>query len=97
MSINICFSFNQDHHGITQLGRIVPDGRVFGFIPASEDCTGRDMGCMQTLMDKVQVEWVKYAGPPSRLPLTRLRGWYWSLRFSGKRFHQMVHQLTRSK
>jgi hypothetical protein len=24
--------FNQDHHGITQLGRIVLDGCVFGFI-----------------------------------------------------------------
>jgi hypothetical protein len=60
--------FNQDHHGITQLGRIVLDGRVFGFIPESEDCTGWDLGRMQLLMDKVQVEWDKYAGLPSRLP-----------------------------
>jgi hypothetical protein len=60
--------FNQDHHGITQLGRIVLDGRVFGFIPETEDCTGWDLGRMQLLMDKVQVEWDKYANLPSRLP-----------------------------
>ena len=60
--------FNQDHHGIIQLGRIVLDGWVFGFIPDSEDCTGWDLGRMQLLMDKVQVEWDKYAGLPSRLP-----------------------------
>jgi hypothetical protein len=65
---NIYVGFNQDHHGITQLGRIVLDGRVFGFIPESEDCTGWDLGRMQLLMDKVQVEWDKYAGLPSRLP-----------------------------
>jgi hypothetical protein len=59
---------NQDHHGITQLGRIVLDGRVFGFIPDSEDCTGWDLGRMQILMDKVQAEWDKYTGLPSRLP-----------------------------
>jgi hypothetical protein len=60
--------FNQDHHGITQLGRIVLDGRVFGFIPETEDCAGWDLGRMQVLMDKVQVEWDKYANLPSRLP-----------------------------
>jgi len=59
---------NNDHHGITQLGRIVLDGRVFGFIPETEDCTGWDLGRMQLLMDKVQAEWDKYANLPSRLP-----------------------------
>ena len=65
---NTYVGLNNDHHGITQLGRIVLDGRVFGFIPETEDCAGWDLGRMQLLMDKVQVEWDKYAGLPSRLP-----------------------------
>jgi hypothetical protein len=60
--------FNQDHHGITQLGRIVLDGWTFGFIPETEDCTGWELGRMQMLMDKVQDEWDKYGNLPSRLP-----------------------------
>ena len=60
--------FNQDNHGITQLGRIVLDGWVFGFIPETEDCTGWEIGRMQNLMEKVQTEWDKYANLPSRLP-----------------------------
>ena len=65
---NTYVGLNNDHHGITQLGRIVLDGRVFGFISDTEDCTGWDLGRMQLLMDKVQVEWDKFAGLPSRLP-----------------------------
>lgn len=59
---------DQDHHGITQLGRVVLDGRVFGFIPEGEDCTGWDIGRMQALMDRIEKEWDKYANLPSRLP-----------------------------
>ncbi len=65
---NTYVGFNQDKHGITQLGRIVLDSWVFGFIPETEDCTGWDIGRMQNLMERVQVEWDKYAGLPSRLP-----------------------------
>ena len=60
--------FNNDHHGITQLGRIVLDGWLFGFIPETEDCAGWDLGRMQLLMNKVEQEWDKYANLPSRLP-----------------------------
>lgn len=60
--------FNNDHHGITQLGRIVLDGWLFGFIPETEDCAGWDLGRMQILMNKVEQEWDKYANLPSRLP-----------------------------
>jgi hypothetical protein len=65
---NTYIGLNQDHHGITQLGRIVLDGRVFGFILETEDCAGWDLGRMQLLMEKVQVEWDKYSNLPSRLP-----------------------------
>jgi hypothetical protein len=65
---NTYVGLNNDHHGITQLGRIVLDGRVFGFIPDTEDCAGWDLGRMQILMDKISAEWDKYANLPSRLP-----------------------------
>lgn len=60
--------FNNDKHGMTQLGRIVLDGWLFGFIPETEDCSGWDLGRMQALMDKVEREWDTYANLPSRLP-----------------------------
>jgi hypothetical protein len=60
--------FHNDKHGMTQLGRIVLDGWLFGFIPESEDCAGWSMGQMQVLMDKIENEWDKYGSLPSRLP-----------------------------
>jgi hypothetical protein len=60
--------FNNDKHGITQLGRIVLDGWVFGLIPETEDCAGWTVGRMQGLMEKVQGEWDKVGNLPSRLP-----------------------------
>ena len=68
MAVDKYVGLHQDHHGITQLGRIVLDGRVFGFIPETEDCAGWDLGRMQMLMDKISAEWDKYANLPSRLP-----------------------------
>jgi len=65
---NTYVGFHHDTHGITQLGRMVLDGWLFGLIPETEDCTGWDMGRMQALMDKVSAEWDKYANLPSRLP-----------------------------
>lgn len=66
--MNTYVGFNQDKHGMTQLGRIVLDGWLFGFIPETEDCAGWDLGRMQGLMERVQAEWDKYANLPSRLP-----------------------------
>ena len=59
---------DNDKHGLTQLGRIVLDGRLFGLIPESEDCAGWPLGRMQALMEKVQSAWDKYDNLPSRLP-----------------------------
>ena len=59
---------HHDKHGLTQLGRIVIDGWLFGLIPGSEDCTGWSGGRMQDLMERVQNEWDQYANLPSRLP-----------------------------
>lgn len=68
MKDNIYVGFHNDKHGITQLGRIVIDGWLFGFIPETEDCAGWELARMQILMDRVQVEWDKYGNLPSRLP-----------------------------
>jgi hypothetical protein len=65
---NTYCGFNNDKHGITQLGRIVLDGWLFGLIPETEDCTGWSVGRMQVLMEQVQAEWDKYGNLPSRLP-----------------------------
>lgn len=59
---------NQDHHGITQLGRIVLDARVFGLIDDTEDCSGWDLARMQMLMQKIEERWDKFGNLPSRLP-----------------------------
>jgi hypothetical protein len=68
MKDNLYVGFSNDKHGMTQLGRIVLDGWLFGFIPETEDCAGWEMGRMQMLMDRVQDEWDKYGNLPSRLP-----------------------------
>ena len=57
-----------DKHGMTQLGRIVLDGWLFGFIPGIEDCAGWDLGRMQALMERIQDQWDSYGNLPSRLP-----------------------------
>ena len=53
---------------MTQLGRIVLDGRLFGFIPETEDCAGWELGRMQALMERIQDAWDSYGNLPSRLP-----------------------------
>jgi hypothetical protein len=68
MKDNVYVGLGNDGHGMTQLGRIVLEGRLFGFIPETEDCAGWDLARMQMLMDRVQSEWDKYGNLPSRLP-----------------------------
>jgi hypothetical protein len=64
---------SNDKHGLTQLGRIVLDGRLFGLIPETEDCTGWPVSRMQNLMEQVQDEWDNYANLPSQLPPALLK------------------------
>jgi hypothetical protein len=64
----IYVGFHQDKHGMTQLGRIVLDGWLFGLMPEAEDCAGWELSRMQMLMDQVQTAWDKYGNLPSRLP-----------------------------
>lgn len=68
MNENTYRGFHDDSHGMTQLGRIVLDGWLFGLIPETEDCAGWDLGRMQALMDRIQDRWDGYGNLPSRLP-----------------------------
>lgn len=60
--------YHQDSHGITQLGRIVLDARVFRLIGDDEDCAGWDLQRMQLLANQVEACWDQYGNLPSRLP-----------------------------
>lgn len=60
--------FNEDTHGITMLGRVVLDARLFGLIPDTEDCKGWDLTRMQKLMYQNEALWDQYGNLPSRLP-----------------------------
>lgn len=68
MKPNVYVGLNNDSHGITQLGRIVLDARVFGLIPETEDCAGWDLQRMQLLANQVEARWDEYGNLPSRLP-----------------------------
>lgn len=66
-SVTYC-GFEQDAHGITQLGRVVLDARLFDLIPETEGCAGWDLQRMQALMGQVEARWDEYGNLPSRLP-----------------------------
>lgn len=68
MKPNVYVGLDDDSHGITQLGRIVLDARVFGLIPDDEDCAGWDLPRMQILANQVEARWDEYGNLPSRLP-----------------------------
>jgi len=57
-----------DSHGITQLGRIMLDARVFGLIPDEESCAGWDLQRMQVIANQVEARWDEFGNLPSRLP-----------------------------
>lgn len=54
--------------GLTHLGRIVLDGRLFGIIRAEETCKGWDAARLQNLYEQVYTAWEPYAHLASRLP-----------------------------
>ncbi|MCX7898362.1 MAG: hypothetical protein N2441_10885 [Rhodocyclaceae bacterium] len=60
--------YERDAHGLTQLGRIVLDARVFGLIAEDEDCAGWDLQRMLSLAHQVEARWDQWGNLPSRLP-----------------------------
>ena len=67
-SASVYSGLDADRHGLTQLGRIVLDARVFGLIADAEDCAGWSLGRMQELAQRVDQAWDRHGGLPSRLP-----------------------------
>ncbi|MDX1811133.1 MAG: hypothetical protein R3240_04245 [Gammaproteobacteria bacterium] len=59
---------NDLHGGLTNIGKIVLDARVFGLISETETCENWTVGGIDALLDKVNREWDKYACMVSRLP-----------------------------
>jgi len=56
------------HGGLTDTGRIVLDGWVFGLIPEEETCEGWGYDQMERLYDLVTAAWEPYGHLVSKLP-----------------------------
>jgi hypothetical protein len=54
--------------GLTDAGRVIMDGQVFGFVPETETGAGWPLARLQALAERVNGAWAPYAGLPSRLP-----------------------------
>ena len=55
--------------GMTDTGKIIRDGWVFGIIPETETCEGWTVQGIEDLWRKVQSEWEKYGFLIAGLPL----------------------------
>ena len=54
--------------GMTTIGKLIRDARVFGLLPESESCKGWNLAGIDALMDKVNAEWDRYGCLVSHLP-----------------------------
>jgi hypothetical protein len=54
--------------GMTTIGKLVRDAKVFGLIEDSETCEGWNFAGVDALLDKVNKEWDKYGCLVSHLP-----------------------------
>jgi len=59
---------NDNNGGMTSVGKIIRDAKVFNLIEDSETCKGWDHGAIQNLLEKVNIEWDKYGCMVSNLP-----------------------------
>lgn len=59
---------NDVNGGMTTIGKLVRDARVFGLIDDSETCEGWNFSGIDALLDKVNKEWDKYGCLVSHLP-----------------------------
>jgi hypothetical protein len=59
---------NEVNGGMTTIGKIIRDARVFGLIDESETCEGWNFAGIDGLLAKVNVEWDKYGCLVSNLP-----------------------------
>ena len=54
--------------GMTTIGKIIRDARVFGLIDETQTCEGWNLAGIDALLDKVNKEWDKYGCLVSNLP-----------------------------
>lgn len=54
--------------GMTTIGKVIRDAKVFGLVPEEETCEGWNLAGIDALMDKVNAEWDKYGCLVSNLP-----------------------------
>jgi hypothetical protein len=59
---------NEVNGGMTTIGKIIRDARVFGLIDETETCEGWNFAGIDGLLEKVNVEWDKYGCLVSNLP-----------------------------
>ena len=59
---------NDLYGGMTTIGKLIRDAWVFGIIEETETCEGWNFAGVDALLDKVNVEWDKYACLVSNLP-----------------------------
>lgn len=59
---------NEVNGGMTAIGKMIRDARVFGLIPETETCEGWNLGGIDALLQKVNAEWDKYGCLVSHLP-----------------------------
>lgn len=54
--------------GLTSIGKIILDARVFELLPEDESCEGWNLARIEALQHKVNTEWDKYGCIVSYLP-----------------------------
>ena len=54
--------------GMTAIGKVIRDAKVFGLIDDDETCEGWTYTAIDALLDKVNLEWDKYGCLASQLP-----------------------------
>jgi hypothetical protein len=59
---------NDINGGMTTIGKLIRDAWVFGIIPETETCENWNLAGIDSLLDKVNIEWDKYGCLVSHLP-----------------------------
>ena len=59
---------NDIEGGMSMVGKIILDARVFGILPETETCEGWDIGRLEAINQQVNDEWDKYSCMVSNLP-----------------------------
>ena len=61
-------SDNDINGGMTTIGKLIRDAKVFGILDDDETCQGWNFAGIDALLDKVNNEWDKYGCLVSHLP-----------------------------